>query len=102
MLADHPVRGGVDAGIGDLVEPLAELAVEVVAVAEAAAEEEVLPDVAERPLHLALGLGPVGLAGLGQVAVVPGELDQGAVVDDVTGLGPSWGASRSTTVLMRS
>jgi len=70
-----------------LVEPLAELVVEVAQVAEVAAEEEVLADVAERPLHLALRLGPVRLAGLGQVAVVAGELDQGAIVDDMTGFG---------------
>lgn len=38
--------------IGDLVEPLTELAIEVVAVAEAAAEEEILADVTERPLDL--------------------------------------------------
>ena len=66
VLADHPVRGGVHAGIGHLVEPLAELDVEVVAVAEAPTEEEVLTDVAERPLDLALGLGSVSLAGLGR------------------------------------
>jgi len=87
VLADYALRGGVGAGVGDLVEPLAELVVEVAEVAEAAGEEEVLADVAERALDLALGLGPVGLAGLGQVAVMTGELDQGAVVDDVSGVG---------------
>ena len=64
-----------------------ELRVEIVEVAEAAAEEEVLADVAERPLDLALRLGPVRPAGLRQEAVVAGELEQGAVVDDVAGLG---------------
>ena len=39
VLADDPARGGVSADVGDLVEPLAELRVEVGAVAEAAAEE---------------------------------------------------------------
>ena len=54
VLGDDAVRGGVGADVGDLVEPLAELLVEIVEVAEAAAEEEVLADVAERPLYLAL------------------------------------------------
>ena len=70
VLGDDPAGGAVQAAVGDLVEPLAELGVQVVEVAEAAGEEEVLAHVAERPLHLALGLGPVGPAGLGQEAVV--------------------------------
>jgi hypothetical protein len=41
VLADHALCGGVDAGVGDLVEPLAELVVEVTEIAKAAAEEEV-------------------------------------------------------------
>ena len=41
-----------------------------------AGEEEVLADVAERPLDLALGLGPVGPAGLRLEAVMAGEVDQ--------------------------
>ena len=52
--------GGVHAPVGQLVEPLPELGVEV---AGGAGEEEVLAHVAERPLHLALGLRPVRLAG---------------------------------------
>jgi len=36
VLLDHPARGGVGAGGGDLVQPLAELAVEVAEVPEAA------------------------------------------------------------------
>ena len=47
------------------------------------AEEEVLADVAERPLDLALRFGPVGAAGSGQEAVVLGERNERAVVDDV-------------------
>ena len=65
MLADHAMGGGVDADVGHLVEPLAELVVEVAEIAKAAAEEEVFANVAERPLHLALGFGSVGLAGFG-------------------------------------
>ena len=68
--------------IGDRVQPLAELRVQVIEVAEAPGEEEVLADVAEGPLHLALRLGPIRPAGLGQEAVVAGEREQLAVVDD--------------------
>ena len=42
------------ADVGDLVQPLTELVVEVVEVADVAAEEEVLAEVAERTLDLAL------------------------------------------------
>ena len=81
-LVDDPLGGGVHARIGDRVEPMPELGVQVVEVAERAGEEEVLADVAERPLDLALGLGPVGPAGLGLEAVVRGRGRRGAVVDD--------------------
>ena len=47
-----------------------------------AAEEEVLADVAERPLDLALRFGPIGPAGARLKAVMAGEVDEGAVVDD--------------------
>ena len=82
-LGDDPAGGGVDPRVGDRVEPVAELGVQVVEVLERAGEEEVLADVAVRPLDLALGLGPVGPAGLGVEAVVAGEVDQRPVVDDV-------------------
>ena len=63
---DDPLGGAVQAHIGDSGQPVIELDVEVVQVAEAAAEEEVLADVAERPLHFPLRLGPVGPAGRGR------------------------------------
>jgi hypothetical protein len=50
---DDALRGGVDTGIGDVVEPTAELSVEIVEVAERTAEEEVLANVAERPFNFA-------------------------------------------------
>ena len=59
MLADNAAGRGIDAHIGNLVEPLAELHVEIVEIAKAAPEEEVLADVAERTLDLALRLGPI-------------------------------------------
>jgi hypothetical protein len=81
-LVHHPPRGGVGPRVGNRVEPVPKLDVEVVEIAEAAGEEEVLPDVAEGSLDLAFGLGPVGSAGPRMEPVVPGELDQGAVIDD--------------------
>ena len=42
---------------------MAELRVEIIEVAERAAEEEVLTDVPERSLHFALGFGPIGSTG---------------------------------------
>ena len=47
-----------------------ELRVEILEIAEGAGEEEVLADVAERPLDLALRLGAVRAAGPGLEAVV--------------------------------
>ena len=84
VLGDDPAGGGVHAAVGHLVEPLPELGVEVVEVAEGAGEEEVLAHVAEGPLHLALGLGPVGPARLGQHAVVRGQVQELGVVDDAS------------------
>ena len=86
MLGDNPSGRGMGARIGDLIEPLAELRVEIIKVAKAPAKEEVLADVAERTFNLALCLGPIRLAGLRQVAVVAGEREQRAIVDDVAGL----------------
>jgi hypothetical protein len=57
-LGDDPLGGAVDADVGDRIEPVDELSVEVLEVAEATAEKEVLADIAERPLDLSLGLGP--------------------------------------------
>jgi len=54
---------------------------------KAPAEEEVFADIAEWTLDLALRLGAIRLARLRQVAVVAGERQQRAVVDDVAGVG---------------
>ena len=45
---------GVDPDIGHLVEPLLQLLIEILEIAEAAAEEEVLADIAIWPFDLAL------------------------------------------------
>src|SRR3954454_15748641 len=72
----------MQAGIGHRVEPVAQLEVEVVEVPEAARQEEILADVAERPLDFSLRLWPVGTAGLGLETEVAGQVEQAAVVDD--------------------
>ena len=69
------------ARIGDRVEPMPELAVQIIEVAEGAAEEEVLPDIAERPLDLALRLRPIGPAGARLEAVMAGEIEERAIVN---------------------
>jgi hypothetical protein len=55
-------------------------------IAELAAEEEVLTHVTERAFDLALGLGTIRAARLGQEAVMAREVEQRAIVDDVTSL----------------
>src|SRR5208282_4302070 len=59
MLGDNAPGRCVDARVGHLIEPLTELHIEIVEVSEAPAEEEVLTDVAERPLDLSLRFGPI-------------------------------------------
>src|SRR5579862_9905185 len=71
--------------IGNGGEPPSELGVQVREIQELAGQEKVLADIAERPLDLALGLGPVRLAGPRVEAVMRGEVDERAVVDDAAG-----------------
>ena len=68
--------------VGDAVEPVAELAVEVIEIAERATEEEVFADVAERPLDLALRLGAIGPAGPGREAEWRARSTRDTIVDD--------------------
>jgi hypothetical protein len=84
VLLDDLPGGGVDPGVGDGRAPGLELGVEVVQVAEAPRQEEVLADVAVGPLDLALGLGPVGPAGARHSTIVVEQADQGGVVGDHT------------------
>jgi hypothetical protein len=69
-LVDHALRGGVQPRIGDAIEPLLQLAIQVVEIAERASEEEVLADVPIQSLDLAFGFGPIGAASLRLEAVV--------------------------------
>jgi hypothetical protein len=59
-LVDDAPRRRMHPRIGYPIEPLAQLIVQILEIAEGAAEEEVLADVAERALDLALGFGPIG------------------------------------------
>jgi hypothetical protein len=70
-LGDDALGGAVNADIGDGVEPVDELSIEVVEVAEAAAEKEVLADIAERSLDFPLRLRPIGPAGARLKALMP-------------------------------
>ena len=83
-LVDDPLRGRVHTRIGDRVEPVTELDIEVVEIAERGAEEEVLTNVAERTLNLALGLRTIRPAGTRLEAIMPRKVEKGAVVDDKT------------------
>src|ERR671910_2009298 len=82
-LDDDPQGGRMNPRVGDRLQPFAELRIEIVKIAERAREEEVLADVAVRPLDLALGLGPIGPAGPGVIVMVAGKVDERPVVDDV-------------------
>jgi hypothetical protein len=81
-LVDDALRGCVHARIGDRVEPMPQLGVEIVEVAKGAAEEEVLADVTKRPFHLAFRFWPVRPASAWLEAIVPGEIDKRAIIDD--------------------
>ena len=52
-------RGAVPTHVGRALQPPRRLLVQILVVDERASVEEVLPEVADRPLHLALGLRPV-------------------------------------------
>ena len=64
-LVHHAPGGGVNSRVSDLGPPSVKLSIEIVHIAELAGQEEVLPDIAERALDLALGLGPIWLAARG-------------------------------------
>ena len=83
---NNALSRAVDPGVGDGVEPADQLSVEIVEIAEAAAEEEVVADLAERPLDLPLGLCPVWSAGGGLEAIMLRQRQQRSNVDDVTGI----------------
>src|SRR3954469_11409569 len=80
-LIDDTTGRRMHARIGNTIQPMPELDVQVIDIAEGAAEEEVLADIAERPLHLAFRLRPVGPTRARLEAVMPGEIEKRAIVD---------------------
>jgi len=82
-LGDDPLGSPVNADIGNGIKPVDELSVEVLEISEAAAQKEVLADIAERPLDLPLRLRPIGPAGARLEAIMLRQREQRAVVGDV-------------------
>jgi hypothetical protein len=72
----------VDKRIGDRIEPMAQLTVQTIEIAEDAAEEEVLPDISEWALEFTLRLGAIGAARARVKAVKARQVDKGPVVDN--------------------
>ena len=70
----------MNAWIGPFGPPGFASAVEIVHVPERASLEAILPDIVERALDLALGLGPIRLAGALQRAVIVQQRHHGGVV----------------------
>jgi len=76
------MRPGVLPRVGDRVEPLPELHIQIVEVAERAAQEEVFANIAERALYLSLYLCPVWRTSLRQKSVMRRQVEQLAIVSD--------------------
>ena len=73
---DDPAGSRVHARVGHAVQPAAQLLVELRQIAEAAGQEEVFADVAERPLDFVFRFRPVGPACFWAKAVVAGKIDE--------------------------
>ena len=72
----------MDSRVGDGHAPAVELGVQVIEIPEGPSEEEVLPDVAKRPLDLAFRVGPIGATRPGDGAVVVQQRNERSVVGD--------------------
>ena len=70
-VGDDPLRLAVHTDVSDGIEPVDQLDIEIFQIAEAPPEGEVLADIAERPLDLSLGLGPIRAAGAWHEAIIP-------------------------------
>jgi hypothetical protein len=81
VLGNDASRRCVTTHVGNRAEPVAELAIEILGILEGATQEEVLADIAEGTLDLALGLGAIGPAGARQGTVVVEQRHQRPVVD---------------------
>lgn len=81
-LVDHTKVRRMKPEIGDRVEQMLKLAVQILQLAEAARQVEVLPDIAKAPLNLAFGFGPIGLAGPRMKPAMARQINLGAIRDD--------------------
>src|ERR1700728_4158632 len=81
-LIDDPLGRCVHAWVGDRVEPMAELVVEIREISKDSDEKEVLAARTERTLYLSRRLSAIGPAGAGLKAEMAREVDQGAIIDD--------------------
>lgn len=70
------VQQSIQQSGGHLGPPDVELGVEIIHVPERAGQKEVLPDIAEGPLDLTLGLGPIWLASPRHHAVMVQQRDE--------------------------
>ena len=80
------LEGAVLPDVGHGLEPVLGLMVQIRVGGEGAAVEEALPQVADRPLHLALGFGPVGPTGSCPEAPMMGEPEELCVLDQGTAI----------------
>ena len=78
------LQRSVAAHIGFRLKPMKGLRVEIVVRREGAPVEEALPEVADRPLHLALGLSPIGSARSDPEVPVVGVAHELRVLDEGT------------------
>ena len=78
------LQGAMRTDVGHVIEPVAGLRVEIVVRREGAPVEEALPEVADRPLHLALGLSPIGSARSDAEVPVLGVAHELRVLDEGT------------------
>jgi hypothetical protein len=76
------------ARIGDLVKPGDGLGIEIGVASKGATIEETLAHVANRALHLALGLRTIGSAGANPEAPVGGEAEELRILEHPAALGP--------------
>lgn len=79
---DHPQGGSVNSRTSDHVQPMSELCIQVIEIAEGSRQEEAFQNVTEWPLDVTLGLCTIGLAGLRVKAVMACQIDRRSIIDD--------------------
>ena len=77
MLINDPLCGRMFPRVGDGRAPPLELGIQILQVTEAAPQEEVLPDIAVRPLDFAFRIGPIQLTSPGCPSISAAILQTG-------------------------